>query len=410
MFGLALAHLALSLKLTLVGFVASAGSIESVYDVLTGFAFVSPLWYFRLGIYVTQTLIGDFFMIYRLFLVCNRSHKAVDFPAMLFLLNLLCGYLALAPGPGFAFIPLSFFLFSFLCNAVCSALIMRRVLRNMNQYTSLSARLELFRKVVEAIVQSAAIYSTASFPLGITLICSPTIGFDACIGVFSSLIFTNLKDVQVAESLAASKHTIKPAESLLRNDPSLDAVHISDLEGRLGEDDHSESKYARRSRRGPFDKGSIGPVMHTDDSLGSLTDRARKTKATSDGKNQRWQGGRILCGESEKYFFARMNNRYVNGHRLHVSDSRNDEDASGQGLPGMVPKFCGISAPTLPVLGTRRILFIARPADCCNSLVVDMSRKPITAGDERSCVSAVPSIQKSVSAGPGRRRRMLRQG
>ncbi len=65
---------------------------------------------------------------------------------------------------------------------------MRRVLRNMNQYTSLSARLELFRKVVEAIVQSAAIYSTVSFPLGITLICSPTIGFDACIGVFSSLI------------------------------------------------------------------------------------------------------------------------------------------------------------------------------------------------------------------------------
>lgn len=65
---------------------------------------------------------------------------------------------------------------------------MRHVLRNINQYTSLSARLQLFRKVVEAIVQSAAIYSTASFALGITLICSPAIGFDACIGVFSSLI------------------------------------------------------------------------------------------------------------------------------------------------------------------------------------------------------------------------------
>lgn len=65
---------------------------------------------------------------------------------------------------------------------------MRHVLRNLNQYTSLSARLELFRKVVEAIVQSAALYSTASFALGIMLICSPAIRFDACIGVFSSLI------------------------------------------------------------------------------------------------------------------------------------------------------------------------------------------------------------------------------
>ncbi|KAL1938112.1 hypothetical protein VTO73DRAFT_11941 [Trametes versicolor] len=296
MFGLALAHLALSLKLTLFGFVTSAGTIESVYDVLTGFTFVSPLWYIRLGIYVTQTLIGDSFMIYRLFLVCNRSRKAVGFPAMLFLLNLLCGYLALAPGPGFAFIPLSFFLFSFLCNAVCSALIMRHVLRNINQYTSLSARLQLFRKVVEAIVQSAAIYSTASFALGITLICSPAIGFDACIGVFSSLIglvfsfivlrlarsaagdaarldphtqdrgadgcrdaietcrpmsvllhipaflpptlqqssvrFSN--DVQLAESLVI---IIKPAEVLLRNVPCFDDVNVSNLEGRLGEDD-----------------------------------------------------------------------------------------------------------------------------------------------------------------------------
>ncbi|KAJ2993435.1 hypothetical protein NUW54_g7720 [Trametes sanguinea] len=44
------------------------------------------------------------------------------------------------------------------------------------------------RKVVEAILQSAAIYSAASIVLVITYFTSPTVGYNLCVGVFPSLI------------------------------------------------------------------------------------------------------------------------------------------------------------------------------------------------------------------------------
>ncbi len=58
-------HIALSLKITLFGFVVNAGCLESVVSAMYG----SSVWIYssagtlRLGIYVTQTLIGDAFMV-----------------------------------------------------------------------------------------------------------------------------------------------------------------------------------------------------------------------------------------------------------------------------------------------------------------------------------------------------------
>ncbi len=45
-----------------------------------------------------------------------------------------------------------------------------------------------YRRVVEAIVQSAAIYSTASIALVVTSFLSPNIGYVACLSVFPQLI------------------------------------------------------------------------------------------------------------------------------------------------------------------------------------------------------------------------------
>ncbi len=116
------------------------------------------------------------------------------------------------------FAPIAFFSLSFSSNVLCSgthpdlicttfvkmavqnsllyitdlalALIMWRVFSksSVNRYTPLSARLKLFRKVTEAILQSAAIYSMASVTLIATLFISVDIGFVVCIGVFPSLI------------------------------------------------------------------------------------------------------------------------------------------------------------------------------------------------------------------------------
>ncbi|KAL1938115.1 hypothetical protein VTO73DRAFT_11944 [Trametes versicolor] len=198
MFGLALAHVALSLKLTLIGFVANGDTVCGVFMALESWEFESPLWFARLGIYVTQTLIGDVFMIYRVFLVWNRSWKVIFLPTILCLVHGVCGYVTLggllrvyAAGfdlPANIFTLLAFFCLSFTSNVLCSVLIIWRVFRSADQYMPPSTRLKLFGMVVEAIVQSAAIYSMASISLIITNVESIDIGFEACLSIFPPLI------------------------------------------------------------------------------------------------------------------------------------------------------------------------------------------------------------------------------
>ncbi|EIW62606.1 uncharacterized protein TRAVEDRAFT_42957 [Trametes versicolor FP-101664 SS1] len=192
----------LALVLTIAGFVANnSPTVFDVYSTLEGFEFRSPLWFARLGIYVTQTLIGDTFMIYRVFLVWNRSRKVIILPAILCLIHGVCGYVTLGglllSEPVFKsdrFLPvkiftlLAFFCLSFTSNVLSSALIIWRVFRNANRYTPPSTRLKLYRMVVEAIVQSAAIYSMASLSLIITNVESIDVGFEVCLSLFPPLI------------------------------------------------------------------------------------------------------------------------------------------------------------------------------------------------------------------------------
>ncbi|OJT07005.1 hypothetical protein TRAPUB_2135 [Trametes pubescens] len=77
---------------------------------------------------------------------------------------------------------------------------------SVNRYTPLSARLKLFRKVTEAILQSAAIYSMASVTLIATLFISVDIGFVVCIGVFPSLLRMARSSAEDATRLAS--HTL----------------------------------------------------------------------------------------------------------------------------------------------------------------------------------------------------------
>lgn len=96
----------LSLKLTFIVFPRhpeGGGQCHSAMIIETTAVF--PVWYGRLGIYVSQTLIGDIFMvsislqrshnahvnrypqIYRLYIVWNRSKKIIVLPATLCLVN-----------------------------------------------------------------------------------------------------------------------------------------------------------------------------------------------------------------------------------------------------------------------------------------------------------------------------------
>ncbi|OSD03870.1 hypothetical protein PYCCODRAFT_208175 [Trametes coccinea BRFM310] len=176
MWTLALTHVMFTLKLASDGFANNAGSLESMYDALTyqSLWFQSTLGRARFVIYVTQTLIGDAFMIFRVFVVWGGKTRIIILPALLVITDAV------------------FFCFSFFTNIVCTVLIMWRTLRSA--YGSappklMSRRFTLkHRKVVEAILQSAAIYSAASVVLIITYFTSPTVGFNVCVGVFPSLI------------------------------------------------------------------------------------------------------------------------------------------------------------------------------------------------------------------------------
>ncbi|KAJ8456510.1 hypothetical protein ONZ51_g12083 [Trametes cubensis] len=166
MFCLALTHLTLSLELILLGFVQHAGSISSVFSILDstsdfddGDPLSAAIFTAKVAIYVTQTLIGDAFMIYRLYVIWGGRKKILIFPALLFLGSL--------------------------------ALVMWRILRSGRDATAPPAflkRMSMTRKAAEAIVQSAAIYSIASIALVITYLLSPNMGWSACLNVFPPLI------------------------------------------------------------------------------------------------------------------------------------------------------------------------------------------------------------------------------
>lgn len=84
-----------------------------------------------------------------------------------------------------------------------SVLIIWRVFRNADQYTPPSTRLKRFGRVVEAIVQSAAIYSMASLSLIITNFESIDIGFEACLSIFPPLIVS-------ARRISVASQTLQP--------------------------------------------------------------------------------------------------------------------------------------------------------------------------------------------------------
>ncbi|KAI0364026.1 hypothetical protein BV20DRAFT_1057541 [Pilatotrama ljubarskyi] len=193
MFLLALTHLALSVKITLSGFVADAGTMDSVYDGLHSTSSVSsPMGKARFMLYVSQTCIGDSFMIYRLFLVWQGRWKVVIWPTLLFFASAVFGVITGIIAEWYLF----FLAFSFFTNVLCTGLILWRMISwwRLQSHTSgvpsggMAVRQRMHQKVAEAIVQSAAVYSTASVSLVIMSIVSPYVGLTICLSLFPALI------------------------------------------------------------------------------------------------------------------------------------------------------------------------------------------------------------------------------
>ncbi|TBU29611.1 hypothetical protein BD311DRAFT_756476 [Dichomitus squalens] len=120
-------------------------------------------------------------MVYRLYVVWGRRWPVLVFPAILLICDILLGYslpwLPMVPTP-------DFFATSVFTNVLCTVLILWRVL----QLTFGPHSSPVIQRVIEGIVQSAAVYSAASIALVIMVLKSPDVGYVVCLNVFPALI------------------------------------------------------------------------------------------------------------------------------------------------------------------------------------------------------------------------------
>ncbi|KAM5539319.1 hypothetical protein V8D89_007010 [Ganoderma adspersum] len=191
-------HLCLTVQTTAHGFVTNGQSRDTIYTTLYNSNFLgTSVDAGRFYLYVTQTLIGNAFIIYRLFIVWEGQWVVIIGPALLSVIDAVGGYGSSMSGVGRTVMPLLFFIFSFLTNTTSSALIMWRVLRTYHRDDACDdgdwktrARLNLvrYRPVFGAILQSAAVYSTASLVLLVTYLTSPNVAYYTSLSIFSPLM------------------------------------------------------------------------------------------------------------------------------------------------------------------------------------------------------------------------------
>ncbi|EJF60283.1 hypothetical protein DICSQDRAFT_171245 [Dichomitus squalens LYAD-421 SS1] len=171
MFLLSLVHLALDIDIARIGFLTAPKSLQEAKFVL----------------YVTQTLIGDGFMIYRLYRVYSRHWPVTIVPSLLLILTAVIGYAS-------SFLGVAGF-----------------YIRDFNGVYLQGHKLKLW-KVLEATVQSTAIYSAAAVSLVITFVNSTAVGYPTCLDVFPALI-----------GLVFSLITIRIATNLIRDEARPDS-------------------------------------------------------------------------------------------------------------------------------------------------------------------------------------------
>ncbi|KAH9916603.1 uncharacterized protein BXZ73DRAFT_105796 [Epithele typhae] len=172
---LAIAHLCFDLQRAIEGFVSKGGTPTGTLDFYSWLS--NPTHVGKSVIYITQTLVGDSFVTYRLFVVWNRNPFILIMPLLLLFGTAVAGYgicveLTMVKGVGAIFegnlVPwiTSFFSLSLTTNVLATLLITGRIVwsnYSLKKYKVAAAMTHW--GVVETIVQSAAIYSAALIAL-----------------------------------------------------------------------------------------------------------------------------------------------------------------------------------------------------------------------------------------------------
>ncbi|OBZ74463.1 hypothetical protein A0H81_05112 [Grifola frondosa] len=201
MFALCVAHLGLDVHRAIQGFIDEGGSPDGTTIFFNGID--NPTHVTKSIIFITQTLVGDSFVTYRLFIVWNREWRVIIIPILLLIGTGISGY-----GACYQFTTLNgqslifessirpwliaFFCISLCTNALATILISAKIMWSNHRVRKYRTSIGSSHwQVVETVIQSAAIYSAA-------LICL----MSTYVGVVFTLIIIR---VGLGYSLADSK-------------------------------------------------------------------------------------------------------------------------------------------------------------------------------------------------------------
>ncbi|TFK83661.1 hypothetical protein K466DRAFT_253890 [Polyporus arcularius HHB13444] len=213
---LALAHWVLDIHQCYTGFVVYGGTTNATAKYLANTH--SPVFIAKSVLYVTQTLFGDAFVAYRIYILWNRSWAVAIGPILLICAAAVTGYASCCmlsqdvDGQDLTMnTPYSGLFLAFLSVATCytvftTALVAIRIYRwkrrarHYNPYVPIPRR-----RVLETFIQSAAIYPVVLISLFVTYVLGVNpemFGVDllpALIGIASTLITIRLGIVDVTE-------------------------------------------------------------------------------------------------------------------------------------------------------------------------------------------------------------------
>ncbi|RPD72789.1 hypothetical protein L226DRAFT_436617, partial [Lentinus tigrinus ALCF2SS1-7] len=225
MFILAIAHLCFDVQRAVEGFIVRGGTPTGTNDFYSWLS--NPTHVGKSVIYITQTLVGDCFVTYRLYVVWSRSRLILILPTLLLVGTAIAGYgicyeLTQVKGVGAIFEGnlkpwiTSFFSLSLTTNVLATLLITGRIMwsnHRVKQYRAGYAAVTRWG-VIETIVQSAAIYSAALISLLATYVSGSNaqyICLDALqplIGIVFTLIIIRVGLSETAGDSSKAGHAI----------------------------------------------------------------------------------------------------------------------------------------------------------------------------------------------------------
>ncbi|OJT12260.1 hypothetical protein TRAPUB_11194 [Trametes pubescens] len=170
---LSVAHLAIDVTRAIKGFVEWGGTPNGTNDFYGRIS--DPTFVAKNVVYITMTLVADFFVTYRLFVVWGRVWWILIGPCILLLATAVAGYgacveIGLAQEGNAIFADnlqpwiRAFFSLSLTTNLLATLLIAARIMwsnRRVRKYRANGAAVGSHWEVVETMIQSAAVYSAA---------------------------------------------------------------------------------------------------------------------------------------------------------------------------------------------------------------------------------------------------------